>query len=73
MIQIPLTVDVDRALADMRILARMTRRQVAEAAGISEQQYGQYERGHRVPSVATLLKIFTATGYGLVAVPREDA
>lgn len=72
MILIASDTDIGTVLADMRLLARMNRRQVADACGIAPQQYGQYETGKRVPRLDALSRIFDAMGYDLALIPRED-
>jgi transcriptional regulator with XRE-family HTH domain len=61
------------AIAAMRMNARRTRRSVADAVDMSEQQYGRYELGGRTPGVANLIRIADALGYDLALIPREDA
>jgi transcriptional regulator with XRE-family HTH domain len=61
------------ALADMRAMTKLSRRQVAEAVGMHEAQYGQYELGHRAPSLTTLVKLLGVFGYRIALVPLEDA
>lgn len=64
---------VGAVLADMRHMSRLSRRQIADAVGMHEAQYGQYELGNSTPSVPTLLKLLAALGYDLALIPREDA
>lgn len=61
------------ALTDMRLMRRLSRRAVAGLVGMHESQYGQYELGHKLPSVAVLLRLWAALGYDVALIPREEA
>jgi len=58
----PLYVEIGGRMRALRLLARKTQAQVAEAAGIDSSFYGQLERGRNVPSVKTVLSIARALG-----------
>jgi len=64
---------IGAALADMRTMTMLSRREAAEAAGMHEAQYGQYELGHNTPSLATLLRLLAVFGYDVALIPREGA
>jgi transcriptional regulator with XRE-family HTH domain len=55
-------VDVGERLRAMRLLRRLTLREVAEAAGVSESFVSQLERGRSSASVATLQRLAAAVG-----------
>jgi transcriptional regulator with XRE-family HTH domain len=53
---------VGERLRAIRLLRRLTLRQVAEAAGVSESFVSQFERGQSNASVATLMRLAAAVG-----------
>jgi transcriptional regulator with XRE-family HTH domain len=55
-------VDVGERLRAIRLLRRLTLREVAEAAGVSESFVSQLERGRSSASVATLQRLAAAVG-----------
>ena len=48
-----------------RLRSRMTLAEVARAAGITPQGYGNIERGHSMPRVDTLARVCVALGVRL--------
>ena len=54
--------DVGERLRAIRLLRRLTLREVAEAAGVSESFVSQLERGRSSASVATLQRLAAAVG-----------
>lgn len=50
------------ALCDARRRAKLTRAEVAGQIGVSEAMVGRWERGVRVPSLASLRRYADATG-----------
>jgi transcriptional regulator with XRE-family HTH domain len=56
------TPDLGERLRAIRLLRRMTLREVADAAGVSESFVSQLERGRSSASVATLQRLATAVG-----------
>jgi transcriptional regulator with XRE-family HTH domain len=73
MIRIAQPEHLGHALAQMRAMNRLNRRQVATAAGVQESQYGRYETGEHVPALTTLLRLLAVYGYDLALIPQEDA
>lgn len=65
------TAQLPEALKAMRTSREETRRSLAEAAGMLEQQYGAYEHGRRTPAVEQLLRIADAAEHDVILVPRE--
>lgn len=69
--KIPSTVtitDVDQVgpfIAQLRQLANMSQRDLAQEAGMRQSQVSTLERGAKRPSVETLLKVFGALGVTL--------
>jgi transcriptional regulator with XRE-family HTH domain len=59
------------ALVEMRKSREETRRSLAERAGMSEQQYGPYEIGRRLPRLEPLLRLTDAANYDVILMPRE--
>ena len=67
--------EVGERLRAIRLLRRLTLREVAEAAGVSESFVSQLERGRSSASVATLQRLAAAVGIErqpsqLAAVPQ---
>jgi transcriptional regulator with XRE-family HTH domain len=65
--------DVGERLRAIRLLRRLTLREVAEAAGVSESFVSQLERGRSSASVATLQRLAAAVGIEISDLfARED-
>ena len=75
MIQVAITTPdtIAAVLADLRLLHKLTKRQVAAAADMGEPQYGSYELGRKVPTVPILLRILATYGATFAIVPKEQA
>lgn len=56
---------VTKIIHDARWMAGLTQAEVAQRAGVSQQMVAQYERGHRQPSVATLMRLVAGCGLQL--------
>jgi transcriptional regulator with XRE-family HTH domain len=56
------SLDVGERLRAVRVLRRLTLREVAQAAGVSESFVSQFERGRSSASVATLQRLAAAVG-----------
>jgi transcriptional regulator with XRE-family HTH domain len=54
-------------VADARRSRRLTQLQLAELSGIEQANISAIERGHRMPSAATLHRLLDACGYALAA------
>ena len=59
-------------LGDLRILARLSQRQLATDAGLRQGQISAYELSKLAPTVPSLIRLAHALGYDLALVPRED-
>ncbi len=57
--------DAPSILADVRRRSGLTTRQLARRAGTSHSAVTGYERGWRVPSAGTLLRLVAACGFDL--------
>lgn len=60
----------DEILADMRHTCGLSQAELARCSGIPRTAINSYERGHRVPTATTLLRLAEACGYSLVPVAR---
>lgn len=52
--------DLPKALLWLRLDARLKQREVAEAAGITQAMLCSYEKGKRLPTLASLIRILEA-------------
>lgn len=62
--------EVASILAQMREVADLTQAELARRSGIPRTAINSYERGHRVPTATTLLRLAEACGLSLAPIPR---
>lgn len=65
-----------KALKEARKKMRLTQQKAAELCKLSPREYGDLERGKRIPAAKTLLKIYRALGVDLykldIDLPEEE-
>jgi transcriptional regulator with XRE-family HTH domain len=67
------SLDVGQRLRAIRLLRRLTLREVADAAGVSESFVSQLERGRSSASVATLQRLAAAVGIEISDLFADEA
>ena len=60
--------DVGRAIALLRVVRRWSQDDLAKASGASNSAISEYERGRKIPELATLERILSAMGFPLSAI-----
>jgi transcriptional regulator with XRE-family HTH domain len=59
-------------IGDLRVLNRLTQRQLAEDTRTNQGQIHEWLHGNRTPNADSLIRLANALGYDLALVPREE-
>jgi len=61
------------ALGQLRVLLRLTQRQLCAITGQKQSRLSVWETGAETPDLRSVLRVAQALGYDLALIPKEDA
>lgn len=59
-------------LAQLRVMGRLTQRQLADASGLPQGRMSEWETGKILPTLPSLVRFLGTLGWQLALIPAED-